>query len=55
MSSPFAHAHFKQCLIGNVKHGDGFDSLTFDVLNKNGEPLNKMPFHGSKKTDLMLS
>lgn len=28
MSSPFAHAHFKQCLIGNVKHGDGFDSLT---------------------------
>ena len=42
MSSPFAHAHFKQCLIGNVKHGDGFDSLTFDVLNKNGEPLNKI-------------
>lgn len=42
MENSFTHAHFKQCLIGNVKHGDGYDCLTFDVLNKNGEPLNKI-------------
>lgn len=36
------YSHFKQCTIGKVQHGEGFDYLTFDILDCDGTLVNEV-------------
>lgn len=34
------YSHFEQCVIDNVQYGEGYDHLTFDIMDSNGTLLN---------------